>query len=57
MKKFSIGLLVGYLVTSIFGISAPPAWFWWIVIFLGASAASMGACWYRFNDDYHEGEF
>ena len=57
MKKFMLGLSAGYLLTSIFSIPAPPIWFWWVVIFLGASAASMGACWYRFNNDMHVGEF
>ena len=57
MKKFMLGLSAGYLLTSIFSISAPPVWFWWILIFLGASAASAGACWYRFNDDLRDGEF
>ena len=57
MKKFMIGLLAGYLLTSIFSISAPPTWFWWIAVFVGASVASAGACWHRFNDDLHDGEF
>ena len=57
MKQFLIGGTAGYLVTSIFSIPSPPIWFWWFVIFIVASVASMGACWYRFNDDLHDGEF
>ena len=57
MKKFIVGMLVGYLLTSIFSISAPPTWFWGAVGFLAVGATSAGVFWYRFNDDLHEGEF
>jgi len=57
MKQFLIGGIAGYLLTSIFSISAPPVWFWWVVIFAAASFLSAGACWRRFNDDLHDGEF
>jgi len=57
MKQFFIGGIAGYLLTSIFSISAPPVWFWWVVIFATASFLSAGACWRRFNDDLHDGEF
>ena len=57
MKNVVIGMLAGYLLTSIFSISAPPAWFWWMTVFLGVGGASLGVGWYRFNDDLHDGEF
>ena len=31
MKRYLIGGIIGYLVTSIFSISAPPVWFWWML--------------------------
>ena len=57
MKKFTIGLLAGYLLTSIFSIPALPVHFWYFwggVIVLGLVVWN---AWHRFNDDLHEGEF
>ena len=57
MKKVMIGVLTGYLLTSIFSIPALPASFWYftggaMIVFLATWLA-----WWRFNDDLHDGEF
>jgi len=57
MKQYLIGGIAGYLLTSIFSIPAPPVWFWVVCAFVGAGVATAGACWYRFNNDLHDGEF
>ena len=57
MKKFTIGMLAGYLLTSIFSIPALPSSFWFFSG--GASVLTLIAwnAWRRFNDDLYEGEF
>ena len=57
MKQLLIGGITGYLLTSIFSISAPPAWFWWACLFSVFIFALVFVGWRRFNDDMHEGEF
>ena len=57
MKKFVIGMLAGYLLTSIFSIPALPVGFWY---FTGSTIIMLGVllmAWWRFNDDLHEGDF
>ena len=57
MKKFSFGLLAGYLLTSIFSIPALPVYFWY---FSGGAISVLlvfWSAWHRFNDDLHDGEF
>ena len=57
MKKFTMGLLAGYLLTSIFSIPALPIYFWYFCG--GASVFGLIAwnAWHRFNDDLYDGEF
>ena len=57
MKKFTIGLLAGYLLTSIFSIPALPMSFWYFVGGLSILAIIGAIAWWRFNDDLHEGDF
>lgn len=57
MKKFLIGMLAGYLLTSIFSIPALPSYFW----FFSGSVTVLGLVfmlgWWKFNDDLHDGDF
>ena len=57
MKKFAIGMLAGYLLTSIFSIPALPTYFW----FFSGGGFVLGLmfalAWWKFNDDLHEGDF
>ena len=57
MKKIAIGMLAGYLLTSIFSIPALPTYFW----FFSGGAFVLGLvftlAWWKFNDDLHEGDF
>ena len=57
MKKIGIGLLAGYLLTSIFSIPAPPTYFWFFTSGVGIFALMFFLAWWRLNDDLHEGEF
>jgi hypothetical protein len=57
MKKFSIGLLAGYLLTSIFSIPALPDSFWFFSGGIGVLTLILWSAWKRFNDDLYEGEF
>ena len=57
MKKFVIGMLAGYLLTSIFSIPALPASFWYFVAGSGILFGMLLSAWWRFNDDLHEGDF
>ena len=57
MKKFSIGMLAGYLLTSIFSIPALPSSFWYFMGGLTIMSIVLMVAWWRFNDDLHEGEF
>lgn len=51
MKQYIIGGIIGYLVTSIFSISAPPAWFWWLMISLCITGLIVYLLALRLNDD------
>ena len=57
MKKYVIGMLAGYLLTSIFSIPALPDYFWFF--FGGVITVSLifWSAWYRLNDDLYDGEF
>ena len=57
MKKFTIGLLAGYLLTSIFSIPALPAAFWYFTLGASIVGGILLNAWWRFNDDLHDGEF
>ena len=57
MKEFVIGMLTGYLLTSIFSIPALPAYFWYFTGGAGILFGMMLSAWWRFNDDLHEGDF
>ena len=57
MKKFVLGVLTGYLLTSIFSISAPPLWTWGLVGLILMLLGTIGMYWYRVNDDMYEGDF
>ena len=57
MKKFTIGLLAGYLLTSIFSIPALPAAFWYFTLGTSIVGGILLNAWWRFNDDLHGGEF
>ncbi len=57
MKKYIIGMLAGYLLTSIFSIPALPAYFWFFVTGLGIVCSMFGMAWWKINDDITEGDF
>ena len=57
MKKILIGLLAGYLLTSIFSIPALPESFWFFSGGLAVISLIAWSAWNRFNDDLHDGEF
>ena len=57
MKNVMIGMLAGYLLTSIFSIPALPQSFWYFLGGVMSLSLVLWCAWYRFNDDIHEGEF
>ena len=57
MKKIAIGMLAGYLLTSIFSIPALPAYFWFFAGGAGVLGMIFTLAWWKFNDDLHEGDF
>lgn len=57
MKKIVIGMLAGYLLTSIFSIPALPASFWYFSGCLSVLSLVLWSGYRRFNDDLHDGEF
>ena len=57
MKEFVIGMLAGYLLTSIFSIPALPHYFWFFTGGVTIVSLMFWLAWYRFNDDLHDGEF
>ena len=57
MKKFSIGVLAGYLLTSIFSIPPLPTSFWYFIGGTIIVVVSLLLAWWRLNDDLHDGEF
>ena len=52
-----MGVLTGYLLTSIFSIPAMPASFWYFAGGVTIMSIAMSVAWWRFNDDLHDGEF
>jgi len=57
MKKFTLGMLAGYLLTSIFSIPALPEYIWYFLGGVTSLVLILWCAWNRFNDDIHEGEF
>ena len=57
MKKFVVGMLAGYLLTSIFSIPALPPYFWYFTGGCTIVGIMMLTAWWKFNDDLHDGEF
>ena len=57
MKKVIIGMLAGYLLTSIFSIPSLPDYFWFFSGGIGIFALILWSAWRRFNDDMYEGDF
>ena len=57
MKTFTIGLLAGYLLTSIFSIPALPRSFWFFSGGVFVCCLIIWNAWRRFNDDLYEGDF
>jgi len=57
MRKFVLGMLAGYLLTSIFSIPALPATFWYFTSIVATLALLLLAAWHRFNNDMYDGEF
>ena len=57
MKKFTFGVLTGYLLTSIFSIPALPTSFWFFLGGIGILTLILLLAWWKFNDDLHEGDF
>ena len=57
MRKFVIGVLAGYLLTSIFSIPALPMGFWYFASVFAVCGLFLAAAWFRFNNDLHDGEF
>ena len=50
MKKFGIGMLAGYLLTSIFSIPALPTYFWFFSGGLAIVITMVVVAWWRFNE-------
>ncbi len=57
MKKFILGGIAGYLLTSLFSIPAPPPYFWYFTGGLAIVSLIFFLAWRRFNDDLHEGDW
>ena len=57
MNKFVIGVLIGYLLTSIFSIPPLPAAFWYVTGSGAVMFTMLLFAWWRFNDDLHNGDF
>tara|TARA_Y100000593_G_scaffold56496_1_gene105395 strand:- start:200 stop:373 length:174 start_codon:yes stop_codon:yes gene_type:complete len=57
MKRFVIGLSTGYLLTSLFSVPAPSAYFWYFLIGVGAIIFMLVSVWRKINDDLYDGEF
>jgi len=57
MKKYTIGMLAGYLLTSIFSIPALPSYFWFFIGGLAIVSSMFGIAWWKLNNDQYEGEF
>ena len=51
MKKYLLGGIAGYLLTSIFSIPEPPTLFWWTSALLFAIATYFYFIWWRLNND------
>lgn len=52
MKKYLIGGIAGYLLTSIFSIPSPPMEFWWILGLMSAIGSYLYFVWYRLDNDH-----
>ena len=50
MKKYVIGGVAGYLLTSIFSIPSPPSFFWWTIGLSLAIASYLYFVWWRFDN-------
>ena len=50
MKKYLIGGVAGYLLTSIFSIPSPPDLFWWMSGLILALSSYMYFAWWRFDN-------
>ena len=50
MKKYVIGGVAGYLLTSIFSIPSPPSFFWWTTGLSLAIASYLYFVWWRFDN-------
>ena len=53
MKKYLIGGIAGYLLTSIFSIPSPPNWFWWLVCLVIAIMSYLYFVWWRMDTDIY----
>ena len=49
MKKYVIGGVAGYLLTSIFSIPSPPSFFWWVTGLSLAIGSYLYFVWWRFD--------
>ena len=53
MRKFFLGLVMGWLITNLFSIPLPPVWFWWLVVaFVFAILIIAWIAYLLNNDDY-----
>ena len=50
MKKYLIGGIAGYLLTSIFSIPSPPTFFWWMTGLTIALLSYLYFVWWRFDN-------
>ena len=57
MKKYIIGMLAGYLLTSIFSIPPLPSYFWFFISGLTMVVLVFALGWWKLNNDLHEGDF
>ena len=57
MKNFVMGVSVGYLLTSLFSIGAPPILFWLACATIIVVSTPVGYAWWKINDDGLDGDF
>ena len=57
MKKFIAGLSTGYLLTSLFSVPAPHAYFWYFISGTVVIGLMFALAWWKLNDDLYEGDF
>ena len=50
-KSVLLGFVLGYLVTSYFGLGFPGFWFWFFVLMMCSVSGGLYLLWRRINQD------